>query len=187
MDMQIYMNVFVMFYVIKHLYLVSTIKFSKISLKKKIQKRFEYTDGGQIRFAEGSVYKAASWQRLFQGQPEAAEPWALCPPVSLDHHSIENQSLLFSKTPLGCVGWRGISANVLKARKLWLRSYWSCQPGWSGLNQASGDGTRNEIRCEMNLGDRSIAGEGGRREEKDEMCDFQAAASGALGREPWDH
>lgn len=40
MDMQIYVKVFVMFYVIKqHLYLVSTIKFSKISLKKKRFKR----------------------------------------------------------------------------------------------------------------------------------------------------
>lgn len=46
----------------------------KISLEKKIQKKLEHTGRGQVRFTEGAGYKAASWQRLFQDQPEAAEP-----------------------------------------------------------------------------------------------------------------
>ena len=84
----------------------------KISSEQKIQKKFEDPKRGQVRLAEGSGYKAASWQSLFQGQPEAAEPSRLCPSASLGHHSVDSQSLLLSKTPLGCV------ANVLKTRKL---------------------------------------------------------------------
>lgn len=85
---------YLLFYIIKTT-LVSGVYINvicKISSEQKIQKKFEDTKRGQVRLAEGSGYKAASWQSLFQGQPEAAEPSGLCPSASLGHHSVESQS-----------------------------------------------------------------------------------------------
>lgn len=68
MDMQIYIKVFVIFPIIQHLYMVSTLRFSvRFSLKKGFQRSLNIPVEDRLSFAEGSIYKGSSWQKVAPG------------------------------------------------------------------------------------------------------------------------